>query len=497
MKDETCPAMNRRENTMPDKPLIAIGLDMGTGGARAVAVDLAGRVVARSRSDLPADAVRVDGPIVEQDPKAWIETTISALGQLARRLPEKSHVVGISLDATSGTFLFVDKKNHPLTSGIMYNDLRAADQAEQADEALRDELAPFGIRVAPAFALPKILHIARREPKLFKKCARIMHQTDYLAWFLTGRNDVTDISTALKTGANPATLTWPDALEHRFGIRSKLPPEIVLPGTPIGKLKPKLFWMGLPPKTPVIAGCTDGTAGCLASGARSTGDLNVTLGTTLVFKAIAETPLIDPQGAIYNHRHPAGGFLPGAASSTGGDWVKTHFPDTDLDALGRQAAALLPTDRLAYPLVKRGERFPFAHPEAAGFGLDEVDLPAERFAAGMEGVAYLERLGIERLEALGLTIGPTVYATGGGAASRTWLSIRAAVNRRTYSVPAEPECAVGAAVLAAAPHVGGCEEAVAAIVRAGERVEPDSALAEAYDERFERFRAALQQRGYL
>ncbi len=482
---------------MPNKPPIAIGLDMGTGGARAVAVDLAGRVVARSRSDLPAEALRTDGPVVEQDPQAWIVATTTALGQLTRQLPEKSHVVGISLDATSGTFLLVDKKNRPLTPGIMYNDLRAGDQAEEADEALCDELAPFGIRIAPAFALPKILHFARRQPRLFEKCARIMHQTDYLTWCLTGRNDVTDISTALKTGANPATLTWPDALEHRFGIRSRLPPEIVLPGTPIGTLEPKRFWMGLPPTTPVMAGCTDGTAGCLASGARCTGDLNVTLGTTLVFKAIADTPLIDPQGAIYNHRHPAGGFLPGAASSTGGDWVKTHFPDADLDELARDAAALLPTNRVTYPLIKRGERFPFAHPEAAGFGLDEVDLPAERFAAGMEGVAYLERLGIERLGALGLPIGPMVYATGGGAAGRTWLSIRAAVNRRTYCVPAEPECAVGAAVLATAPHVGGSEEAVTAIVRAGERVEPDPSLADAYDERFERFRAALQQRGYL
>ena len=481
---------------MPDKPSVAIGLDVGTGGARAVAVDMEGRVVARGRSEIPAEAVRVDGPVVEQDWKAWIQVTIGALGQLARRLPEQSHLVGISLDATSGTFLLVDKKNRPLTPGIMYNDLRANDEALEADEALRDELAPFGIRIAPAFALPKILHIARREPKLFKKCARILHQTDFLAWFLCGCDDVTDISTALKTGANPASLTWPSALEHQFGIRSKLPSQIVLPGTPIGKLKPKLSWIGLPPKTPVVAGCTDGTAGCLASGARATGDLNVTLGTTLVFKAIADGPLIDPHGAIYNHRHPAGGFLPGAASSTGGDWVNKYFPDSDLDELGSAAAGLLPTNQLAYPLMKRGERFPFACAEATGFGLDEIESPAERFAAGMEGVAYLERLGIERLEALGLRPGPTVYATGGGAASQTWLRIRAAVNRRAYNVPAEPECAVGAAVLAAIPYMGGCEEVVAAIVRAGHRVEPEKALADTYDETFDRFQAALQERGY-
>ena len=87
----------------------------------------------------------------------------------------------------------------------------------------------------------------------------------------------------------------------------------------------------------------------------------------------------------------------------------------------------MPTGRIVYPLVKTGERFPFARPAATGFGLDDIGPDTERFAAGMEGVAMLERLGIERLEGLGLPVGPTVYATGGGVASATWLKIRAAI----------------------------------------------------------------------
>ncbi len=155
----------------------------------------------------------------------------------------------------------------------------------------------------------------------------------------------------------------------------------------------------------MVAGCTDGTAGFLASGAAAPGDLNVTLGTTLVLKAVAARPLVDPAGAVYNHRHPGGGFLPGAASSTGGGWTSEHFGKADLDQLGGQAAALLPTGRLVYPLMRTGERFPFAAPAARGFGLEETAPPAERFAAGMEGTAMVERLGIERFESLGLPRG--------------------------------------------------------------------------------------------
>jgi sugar (pentulose or hexulose) kinase len=248
---------------------------------------------------------------------------------------------------------------------------------------------------------------------------------------------------------------------------------------------------------PVVAGATDGLAGCLASGAKEPGDLNVTLGTTLIFKAISPQPLLDPDGVVYNHRHPAGGYLPGAASSSGAEWVEAFFRGEDLERLGREAAARLPTRQTVYPLVKTGERFPFARATAAGFGWEQIDDPVARFAAGMEGTAFLERLGIDRLEHVGLRIGPTVYATGGAVAGETWLRIRAAISGRTFSVPQYPQCAVGAAVLAAMPHLGGCREAVAALVRAGRMVEPEPRLAATYSEPLERFRTALRERGWL
>jgi sugar (pentulose or hexulose) kinase len=380
----------------------------------------------------------------------------------------------------------------------MYNDLRAAGEAPRAAHALRAALGPYGIEIAAAFALPKIMHLAATQPEVFGRCRHVVHQTDWLVGMLCGRYDVTDVSTALKTGVNPATLTWPEPIHRELGLPCEIFPAVVLPGTPIGQVTAAAAKAtGLPAGTPVVAGCTDGTAGCLASGAAAAGDLNVTLGTTLVFKAVAAEPLVDPAGAVYNHRHPGGGFLPGAASSTGAGWVADDFPAADLDQLGGQAAALLPTRRLVYPLATTGERFPFAVPTARGFGLADIASPAERFAAGMEGTAQIERLGIERFESLGLRVGQTVFATGGAVASDTWLRIRASVTRRTYAVPEQPECAVGAAVLAAAPFVGDFARAARMLVHIGRRVEPEGRLAAAYDEEFNRFKAELQRRGYM
>ena len=483
---------------MSNNPLIAIGLDLGTGGARAVAMELDGPLVAETRSDLPAAATHARGPRVEQDPQAWTTAAQKALRELSTRLPKSCNIIGISVDATSGTFLLTDGHHQPLTPGLMYSDLRAVDEAQEADAALHEELAPFGIRVAPAFALAKLIHLARCEPALFARCRHVVHQTDWVIGWLCGRYDVTDVSTALKTGVDPARLRWPDAMSDRLGIPVDLLPTVVLPGTTVGEITAEAASStGLPRGTPIVAGCTDGTAGCLASGAKEPGDLNVTLGTTLVFKAISERPLIDSQAAVYNHRHPAGGFLPGAASSTGAEWIGNYLPDADLETLGRQAASRIPTGRIVYPLVKLGERFPFACPAARGFGLEEIADNVQQFAAGMEAVAFIERLGIQRLADLGLVVGSNVYATGGAVASEVWLRIRAAVNRRTYHVPHHPQCAVGAAVLAARPHMAGCREAAEALVRPGRTIAPDLRLADAYELQFQRFAAALQERGYI
>lgn len=470
---------------------VVVGLDMGTSGARAIAMSLAGEIEAEGSARLPADATTVAGPCVEQNPQAWNSAAQQALRAMTSQLPPGTKILGLAVDATSGTFLFVDRHNQPASPGYMYNDQRATDVASEVAAALQETLSPYGIQMAVSFALPKIVHLLRQHPDRASTGQRIVHQTDWLVGMLCGDFATTDISTALKTGADPGTLTWPAAIEQ-LGVPRAMLPRLVLPGTELGQVTAHAAEQtGIPRGTPIVAGCTDGTAGLLASGAKEVGDLNVTLGTTLVFKAIAPQPLLDPAGAIYNHRHPAGGYLPGAASSTGAEWVEALFPGADLEALGQQVFSVLPTAAIAYPLSKVGERFPLSWPAARGFGLDLIADPVQRFAAGMEGVAYLERMGMERFEQLGLPIHDTLYATGGGVASDAWLRIRASVSRRTLAVPTHAGCCVGAAVLAAMPTLGSCSAAAAQLVRMGRTVEPVSEWCAHYERQYQQFRELL------
>ncbi|MFA6112038.1 MAG: FGGY-family carbohydrate kinase, partial [Candidatus Latescibacterota bacterium] len=189
--------------------------------------------------------------------------------------------------------------------------------------------------------------------------------------------------------------------------------------------------------------------------------------------------------------------LPGAASNTGGEWIEAGYPGADLAALDRAAARLLPTACLAYPLARQGERFPFLAADAAGFCLPEPVDPIERFAACLQGTAFVERLAYEVIDTMAGTAGGEVYTTGGGSRSEVWMQCRADLTGRVIHRPECPESAFGSAVLAASATVHGrLWDAVAAMVRLDRSVAPNETRRERYDELYSGFRAELDRRGW-
>jgi sugar (pentulose or hexulose) kinase len=243
---------------------------------------------------------------------------------------------------------------------------------------------------------------------------------------------------------------------------------------------------------------TDGCASQIAAGAVSPGQYNTTIGTTMVIKGVSQRLLLDPQGRIYCHRHPAGWWLPGGASNTGAECLAAEFGPAETEARSATALNHSPTDLIAYPLVGRGERFPFLAPQAERFLLGTARDRDELFAAYLEGVACLERLGYETLDELGAKIGDTVVSAGGGSRSDAWLQIRADTLNKAVLRPAVPEAAMGAAILAASlAEYETLAEAVRAMVRVERRVEPRAQYLDAYAGKYERFKEECIRRGYL
>jgi sugar (pentulose or hexulose) kinase len=276
-------------------------------------------------------------------------------------------------------------------------------------------------------------------------------------------------------------------------------PSVVAPGVAIGEVSRQAAELtGLPEGLPVVAGASDGTAAFLASGARWPGDYNTTLGTTLVFKGISSQICRHPDGLIYCHKLPGGWWLPGAAGNTGAEWIASMFSEADVHELDRSAADRMPTECLAYPLVRTGERFPFLAPNAQGFFSSDSLSRTDRYAACLQGVGLLERLAYSILDTTIVASGGEVFSTGGGSRSDIWMQCRANATGRVIHRPVCGESAFGSAVLAAAgSRYNSIREAIERMVRIERSFEPDQRQVSRYDQLFDRFCDALRMRGYL
>jgi D-ribulokinase len=478
---------------------VVIGVDLGTQGARAIAVTREGVPVASAREALPAPAGHLPAEGHEQDPELWWNAVTTCLRRLASSLPRGTAVSGMAVDSTSGTVLPVDGKGDPLCAALMYNDARSRDLVPDVRRAGADLEARLGFAFDASFALPKILWLARERPEVFARARWFIHAADFITGRLTGDHGISDSSNALKTGYDVLEGRWPAFIDRDLGIPREKLPRIVPPGTPVGRVHARgAASSGLPEGTPVLAGATDGTAAQIASGAVEPGAWNSSLGTTLVVKGITRTLVRDPQGRIYCHRHPDGWWMPGGASNTGAEWVEREFPGEDLQRLNARAVERLPTRIVRYPLARRGERFPFRHSDAEGFTLGRPTDPVDAFAAGLEGLALLERLAYETLIEIGAPVGERIHVTGGGSRSDVWLRVRASALGRTLLRPVVSETAMGAALIAASGvWFGTLSRAARAMVRVDVAVEPDGALQAAYADTYRQFVAELIRRGYL
>jgi D-ribulokinase len=477
---------------------IVLGIDLGTQGARVLAVQADGTVTAAASEALRASPSDLPAGWFEQDPAEWWRAVRACLQQVMGSLPPGTPVAGISVDSTSGTILPVDALGQPLHPALMYSDQRSAAQARAVHTAGADLQHKLGYVFGASYGLPKILWLKEQRPDVFARTRWFLHAADFIAGQLSGEFGFSDTSNALKTGYDLVDLCWPDFIERDLGIPLERLPKVVLPGQPMGQVSARAAGQtGLAAGTPLYAGATDGTAAQLASGAAQPGEWNSTLGTTLVLKGISRQLRPDPLGRVYFHRHPEGWWMPGGASNTGTEWIAQEFPGAQISALDQQAESLLPTALLRYPLAKKGERFPFIHPDALGFTLGEPGSPAQQYAAGIEGMGLVERLAYDVLEQIGLEVGPRVYITGGGTRSLLWSRVRASVLGKTLLQPAVTETAFGAAVLAASGcWYGSASQAAQAMVTIAHTIQPDPQWKSVYNDRYAQFIEALEQRGY-
>ena len=412
-----------------------IGLDLGTSGVRAIAVDASGKILALGSATLPA--TKATGARREQSPEDWWNGCRTALDELSQKL-DLAAARAIAVDATSGTILPVDNHNRPLAAARMYDDAETGDLAAKIKTLAPRESAAHGATSPAARA-----HEWAKLPRLH--C--IIHQADWINGCLGATNWQTDENNALKTGYNPVNRCWPDWLRD-FGLSPGLLPEVVPVGTTIGHVSAQAaIALGIPEGITIAAGTTDGCATFLASGATEPGEASTALGSTIVLKLLSDRPIFAPELGIYSHRI-GDTWLAGGASNCGGKTLLQLFTAEQLAALetSLNPAKLTGTDY--YPLPSVGERFPVADAKLAPRLTPRPASDAEFLQGIYEAFARVEQTGFAKLATLG---GPTLRSVrhaGGGSRSAAWMTLRATALGVTLTPSWSEEAAAGAARLA-------------------------------------------------
>lgn len=425
----------------PPEPrdLLYIGIDIGTSGCRAVAIDGEGALKAEVSAPIAAPLRHDDE--VTQDPTLWWKAVSSCLTNLIKRIkPEQ--VRAIAVDGTSGTLLLCDGKGHPMTPAIMYNDQRAKEQAEKIAALAGTNSSAQGA----SSSLAKLLWLHER--KIDKRAQHALHQADWICGRLTGHYGHSDYNNCLKLGFDAEKTAWPKWI-NKLGFNIALLPEVHEPGTAVGKISAETAkTFGLPSETEVRAGTTDGVAAFLASGAAQAGQAVTALGTTLVLKLLSDKPVFSAEHGVYSHR--LGKFwLAGGASNSGGAVLLQYFKPSQM----QEMTPLLDPDNLTgldyYPLPDIGERFPINDPDMPP-RLEPLPGDSVTFFQGMlEGIARVEAQGYALLTQLGAPTLNTVFTTGGGAHNPAWTRIRETILGVKMEKPRSEHAAYGAALLAA------------------------------------------------
>ncbi|MCH6163528.1 FGGY-family carbohydrate kinase [Streptomyces marispadix] len=460
---------------------VVVGVDVATAEIRATAVDPRGFVAATAARPLPPPARPRPG--WSQQRACYVDEAFTALRMLAAQLGGRP-VAGLAVTSTSGTIVPCDTRGAPTGEALLYDDRRTAPGAWNGE--------------LPS-ALGRIAWLEKHRP-----APRYLHVADVVVAALAGEVQPADTSHALKSGADPETLRWPDRLLSRLGVSARAMPRLERPGVAVAEISATAAaHTALPAGTPIVLGMTDGCTGQIAAGAVTPGDAVSVLGTTLVVKAVMSTRPRAQGTAVYSHRAPDGCWWPGGASNVGAGVLASARPGPgpaahDLAALDQAADANGPARVCCYPLTRRGERFPFDRSDAEGFWTGRPRDRVEEHRALLEGVAFTERLALTVLARAGDFGAGPLRAVGGASRSDVWLRIRATVTGRPVWVPEHPSSSFGAAVLAAAATVhGSLADAVAAMVRPGRTADPDDRQREALESSYGRFLAALRERGYL
>ncbi len=466
-----------------------IGLDIGTSGARALAVSESGAVIASAAQEYPLLTPRPGW--TEQNPEDWWQASCKVLAEVAKAV--QGNVAGIGLTGQMHGSVFLDAGDRVIRPALLWNDQRTATQcAEITSRVGRDRLlAIAGNPALTGFQAPKVLWLRDSEPANYNRIAHVLLPKDFIRLRLAGEyaTDASDASGTLLLDLRRRS--WSAEILDALELPGDWLPTVREGPEEAGRLRAGVATeLGLPAGIPIAAGGGDNAAAAVGSGIVEVGLASSSIGTSGVVFAFTPEFTPDPSGRLHAFCHavPGAYHLMGVTLSAGASltwWRHVLGDQLDYEALLELAeSAPVGSEGLLFLPYLSGERTPHLDPAARGafFGLTARHGLNHLTRAVMEGVAYSLADCLQVMIGLGVNL-DHVRAIGGGARSRLWRQIQADV----YGIPVrrtnvDEGPAYGAALLAGVTvgHFKSVNDACSVIqLRAGVD-EPDPESAQLY-----------------
>src|SRR5579885_951832 len=488
-----------------------LGIDVGTGGTRALVIDSSGNVIASASAEHQHFASPRPG-WAEQDPRDWWKACGSAVRQALSTSGIKAEDIAcVGFSGQMHGAVLLDAGDEVVRPAIIWCDQRSEAQSQELEQQFgRDTLIRLTCNPPLTnFTITKLLWVRETEPKNWERVAHVMLPKDYVRFRLTGERaiDMADASGTLLLDVT--NRKWSDEVLNKTQIAKSLLPALFESPDVCGKVSAVgAEATGLRAGTPVVAGAGDQAAGAVGMGSARVGAVSATIGTSGVVFASTDRPAMDPQGRLHTFCHaiPGRWHVMGVTQSAGLSlrWYRDNFGSSSPGVQkkdGRDPYDVFAEEASAAPVASEGafwvpylmgERTPHLDPNAraALIGLSASHTRAHVIRAIMEGVAFSLKDTFTIFDEMKIPV-TSIRLGGGGARSPLWRQIQADVyGREVEIVAAEEGAAYGAAILAGtgAGAWKSVEQACDAIVRVAKRIAPNAQDSAAMQKAYETYR---------
>ncbi|MBE9180282.1 xylulokinase [Oculatella sp. LEGE 06141] len=428
-----------------------LGIDLGTGSAKALLLSLEGDIVGEASSPYP---VRSPQPgWAETEPQDWWSAVAIAVQTAVQHHTDAVEAIGLS-GQMHGVVL-TNAAGIPLRPAILWADTRSSDRLTAyhgLESRYQQQLAN---PITAGMAGSTLLWLRQHEPEFYQQARWVLQPKDWLRLQMTGAvaADPSDASGTLLYDVIGDR--WAVELLQRLTLRSDWLPELRPSSQIAGQLTAEAAeQLGLPAGLPVVTGAADTAAALLGSGLVAPGVVQLTVGSGAQIVTPRSHPVPDLHGKTHLYRAalPRQWYTLAAIQNAGLalEWVRTILGLSWAQVYAEAFAVAPGCEGLTFLPYLTGERTPHLDPYARGawVGLGLHHTRAHLMRAALEGVAFSLRQGLEAIVATGIT--PTqLRLAGGGTLEPVWRQLLADVLQvPLHSVAIASASARGAAILA-------------------------------------------------